>query len=126
MKDTIVLSNLGHTWIFDIDGTLVKHNGYLIDGFDTLLPGVQDFFNSNIRKEDYVILLTSRKKVYKNLTVSFLKKNGIRYDSIIFELPFGERVLINDCKPSGLKMSKSIDLKRDCFDFPNVIIDEEI
>ena len=33
----IVLSSLGHTWILDLDGTLVKHNGYKIDGADSLL-----------------------------------------------------------------------------------------
>ena len=39
-KNELLLSTLGHTWIFDLDGTIVKHNGYLIDGKDTLLPGV--------------------------------------------------------------------------------------
>lgn len=24
----IVISQLGHTWILDLDGTIVKHNGY--------------------------------------------------------------------------------------------------
>ena len=38
------LSTLPKTWIFDIDGTIVKHNGYKFDGFDTLLDGVKDFF----------------------------------------------------------------------------------
>ncbi len=29
----IEISSLAHTWILDIDGTLVKHNGNKIDGF---------------------------------------------------------------------------------------------
>lgn len=37
-------SSLNKTWILDVDGTLVKHNGYKIDGYDTLLDGVKDFF----------------------------------------------------------------------------------
>ncbi len=27
-----VVSSLAKTWIFDLDGTLLKHNGYKIDG----------------------------------------------------------------------------------------------
>ena len=29
--------------IFDLDGTLVKHNGYKLDGMDTLLEGVKEY-----------------------------------------------------------------------------------
>lgn len=115
MSNKLVLSSLGHTWFFDIDGTLVKHNGYKIDGKDTLLPGVKDFFK-NISRNDRVILVTSRKDDVKQMTIDFLRENEIRFDEIIFNLPYGERVLINDSKPSGLEMSKSINLSRDCFD----------
>ena len=51
-------SNLAKTWILDVDGTLVKHNGYKIDGYDTLLPGVVEFFGS-LPSEDKVVLLTA-------------------------------------------------------------------
>ena len=44
MKE-IRVSKLSKTWIFDIDGTLVKHNGYLVDGHDTLLAGAAEFIN---------------------------------------------------------------------------------
>ncbi len=27
-NNKLVLSPLGKTWLFDIDGTIVKHNGY--------------------------------------------------------------------------------------------------
>lgn len=36
------LSSLPHTWLIDIDGTLLKHNGYK-EGGDELLEGVLDF-----------------------------------------------------------------------------------
>ena len=39
----LTLSSLPHTWILDLDGTLVEHNGYKIYGKDRLLPGVRDF-----------------------------------------------------------------------------------
>lgn len=115
MSNKLELSTLGHTWIFDIDGTLVKHNGYKIDGYDTLLDGVSDFFKTEIRDIDYVLLVTSRTDEYKEKTIEFLNKNDIRFNNIIFNLPYGERILINDKKPSGLEMSKSINLDRDIF-----------
>ena len=121
MSDKLTLSSLGHTWIFDIDGTIVKHNGYKLDGYDTLLPGVKEFFTNEIRDEDIVILVTSRTNEYKKSTIEFLYNNDIKFDHIIFNLPFGERIIVNDEKPSGLEMSKSINLKRNFFDLTYVI-----
>ena len=114
MSNKLELSKLGHTWIFDIDGTLVKHNGYKIDGHDTLLDGVEEFFKS-IPNNDYIILVTSRTDEQKNSTIRFLQDNNIRFNNIIFNLPYGERILVNDKKPSGLEMSKAINLDRDDF-----------
>ena len=106
------MSSLPKTWILDLDGTIVKHNGYKIDGKDSLLSGAKELL-SQIQDEDYVIIVTSRKLEYKELTESFLQENNIRYDHIIFEAPYGERILINDNKPSGLKMAYAIDTDRD-------------
>ena len=50
----IHLSKLPKTWLIDVDGTLVKHNGYL-EGKDELLDGVIDFFEK-IPQQDKVIL----------------------------------------------------------------------
>ena len=60
-----ILSSLNHTWILDLDGTVVKHNGYKIDGEDTLLPGVREFFD-NLDVNDMVIFVTSREEQYRN------------------------------------------------------------
>ena len=110
--DNIVLSSLGHTWILDIDGTIVKHNGYKTEGEDAFLPGAEDFLKS-IPAQDMVVFLTSRTEEYRTLTENFLRSHGIRYDHIIFGAPYGERILINDDKPSGLKMSIAANLSRD-------------
>ena len=112
--EQIILSKLGHTWILDLDGTIVKHNGYKLDGVDTFLPGALEFLK-NISKEDMIIFITSRKSEYRELTESFLRDHGIRYDHIIFDAPYGERILMNDDKPSGLKMGMAINLTRDSF-----------
>ena len=75
--------NLSHTWFIDLDGSIVKHNGYIVD------------------------------KEFKKKTIEFLKKNKIRFNEIMFDLPYGERILINDIKPNqNLKTSISINLKR--------------
>ncbi|ABV33752.1 HAD family hydrolase [Pseudothermotoga lettingae] len=107
----LVLSNLPKTWLIDLDGTLVRHNGYL-SGEETLLPGVKEFFEK-IPKGDVIIILTSRDPKYKEQTEQFLKREGICYNHIIFGLPVGERILINDEKPGGLKTVYSVSLKRD-------------
>lgn len=108
----IEMSALPKTWILDLDGTIVKHNGYKIDGTDSLLEGV-DRLLSQIKENDMVIFITSRKKEYREMTERFLDEHEIRYDYIIYEAPYGERILVNDRKPSGLEMAYAISTKRD-------------
>ena len=105
---------LTHTWRIDLDGTIVKHNYYLSNNKDLFLKGVRVFLKK-IPKNDVIIFLTSRKKKFKKSTISFLLKNKVRFNSIIFDLPFGERILMNDIKPKNkLKTAMSINLIRDC------------
>ena len=111
MKNIKLSKNLNHTWFIDLDGTIVNHNGYLA-GNDTLLRGVQSFFKK-IPKKDIIIITTSRDKKNSKQIINFLKKNKIKFDKIIFNLPYGERILINDIKPKNrLLTAKSINLKR--------------
>lgn len=108
------LSDLEKTWIIDIDGVIFEHNGYFNlkrNELEKPLPGVREFFK-RISKEDYVILLTGRNVKYRNLTLKSLKKYGIRFNAILFDLPKGERILINDSKPDGLKTAYAVSLKR--------------
>lgn len=108
-----ISKNLNHTWLIDLDGTIVKHNYYLSNNKDLFLKGVRVFLKK-IPKNDVIIFLTSRKKKFKKSTISFLLKNKVRFNSIIFDLPFGERILMNDIKPKNkLKTAISINLKRD-------------
>ena len=105
-------SPLSKTWILDIDGTLVKHNGYKIDGHDTLLDGVKEFFKK-LSSDDKVVLLTARKEEYLPALKDFLAKNNIRYDVLLTDMPMGERILANDRKPSGLDMAFAVNKNRD-------------
>ena len=115
MERELVLSTLPHTWIFDIDGTIVKHNGYLTAEGDTLLDGVAEFF-ANIPEKDMIILVTARTSDVRDITEKFLAANNIRYDHIIFDAPVGERIIINDNKPSGLVMAYAVERTRDKWD----------
>ena len=112
MEKEIVLSTLPHTWIFDIDGTLVKHNGYLTEEGDTLLEGAAEFLES-IPEKDMIIFLTARPSSVRDITEKFLAEKNIRYDHIIFDAPVGERIVINDNKPSGLVMAYAVERTRD-------------
>ena len=120
MGDTLVLSTLPKTWVFDLDGTLLKHNGYKIDGMDTILPGAMEYLMT-IPVEDKIVIFTSRTDEYKQMTLEFLKDNDIRYDEILFNMPMGERIIVNDRKPSGLDMSVAINIDRDKLCLPKII-----
>jgi hypothetical protein len=105
-----------------LDGTIVKHNGYKIDGYDTLLDGALEFLQS-IPGGDMVVFITSRLPEYKGVTEAFLAQHNIRYDYVIYNAPHGERILVNDRKPSGLNTAIAVSTPRDRFDGIEVKID---
>lgn len=73
---------------------------------------MKEFF-SKIPDDDMIILVTSRKSDEKLRLEKFMKANGLRYSHIIFDAPMGERILVNDDKPSGLKCAYAINKRRD-------------
>ena len=124
MSTNLVLSPLPHTWIFDVDGTICVHNGYK-NGGDVILEGVKELL-SQIPYEDMIVLLTSRKAEEKENLIKFMKDNNLRYNHIIFDAPMGERILINDDKPSGLKCAIAVNKVRDADLNMQLSIDESI
>lgn len=125
MRSDIVLSRLGHTWLIDLDGCVFSHNGHL-RGEDQLLPGVAEFWTS-IPTNDTIILLTSRTEEHAEQTERSLERYALRYDRVVYGLPYGERIVINDAKPSGLVTASAIVLDRDrgMVDL-NIRIDDEL
>ena len=124
-KQQLRISPLGHSWILDFDGTLVEHNGYKT-GDDKFLPGAKEFLQS-IPKDDFVLIMTAREKEAKEKTVKFLNDNGIRFNEILFEMPMGERILINDDKPSELRSAYAITPTRNQgLENLDVIVDENL
>lgn len=118
----LVLSPLGHTWILDLDGTIMKHNGYKLDGEDSFLPGAIEFLHG-IPETDMIVILTSRSEEYRDATLKTLEREGVRFDHIIFGAPYGERILVNDCKPSGLVTGLAVNTQRDVWSGIRVEID---
>ena len=108
------ISPMPKTWILDLDGTLLVHDGPYIMGKDEFLPGAQEFLES-IPKRDMIIFLTARSDYEKPHTMRFLKENNVRYDHIIFNAGEGERIMINDMKPDGLVTAYAVNTVRDRF-----------
>lgn len=119
------VSPLQKCWLLDLDGTIVKHNGYLLDGHDTLLEGAAEFFRG-LSPADTVIILTARTEEYREMTEQFLKDAGIRYDRILYNMPMGERILVNDSKPSGLKTAYAVCPERNVFMQDAFLVDEKL
>ena len=107
----LVMSPLGHTWLIDLDGCVLSHNGHL-SGKDRVLESARDFL-ATLPATDKIILLSARDESFRKTTSAFLTREGIRFDLMIFGLPHGERILINDKKPSGLDTAIAINLIRD-------------
>jgi hypothetical protein len=89
----------------DIDGTLVEHTGNIIDNLYTKesLKNVKSTI-SNWDKLNYMIILTTgRCESVREQTEKQLLSAGVVYDQLIMGLPNGDRVLINDKKPNGIR-----------------------
>jgi hydroxymethylpyrimidine pyrophosphatase-like HAD family hydrolase len=104
------LSTLSHTWFFDLDGTILNHNAH-VGGQDSLLDGVKELWKT-IPEDDFIIITTGRTEQYRKSTLDFLKENGIRYNLALFDLPLGERIVVNDIKDSGLKCAIAWNVER--------------
>lgn len=120
----IVLSALPHTWLLDLDGTVLEHNGYMKSTGERVLEASMKFLES-IPAHDMIIFLTSRAPSLAEATEVLLKNHAIRFDRIIYGVPFGERILVNDRKPSGLPTSVAINVQRDSGIEYAIVIDPE-
>lgn len=110
MADELNLSSLKKTWFIDLDGTILVHNNNVNEKEDQIILKSIEFLKSI--QDDYIVFTTSRNTEHKNKTEYFLMKNNIKFDMIIYDLPYGERILINDNKSSGLITAYAFPLER--------------
>ena len=93
------------TWFIDIDGTILKHrndneievSSHEKEDGEELLPGVLEFFKTILHQ--HIILTTARLVRHSKHTEKALERLGVTWDTIIYNLGSGERVLVNDIKP---------------------------
>ena len=107
------VSRLPKTWFVDIDGVIVKHNAHLESGeSQPFLDGAQDFF-VNINSSDTLVITTARSMEDSRMVVDMVQALVDCRVEVIPNLGNGERILINDIKPSGLKTAIAVNTKRD-------------
>jgi hypothetical protein len=107
----LTLSELPKVWIVDLDGVVFRHNAYL-GGEDEVLDGAVGFW-AQIAPDDVVVVMTGRPESERVRTLDLLARLGLRVDRAMFGLPLGERVVVNDAKPSGLPTAHAVNLPRD-------------
>jgi hypothetical protein len=97
------LDFLPKTIICDIDGCIFKHMGGLCamqSENSILLAGVKDKFDEWDKKAYKIVLLTGRKESMRTITENQLRSHGLFWDFLVMGATRGQRVLINDLKPS--------------------------
>jgi hypothetical protein len=111
------LDALPKTIICDIDGCILKHMGNLYKiqiESPILLNGVKEKFDEWEKKAYKIILLTGRKESMREITEIQLKSQGLFWDVLIMGATRGQRVLINDLKPScDTPTAYAVNLQRD-------------
>ena len=103
------------TIVCDIDGCVLQHHGTLGDitkGPAKLLPGVEKMFNEWNDHSCFIVLLTGRKESARQFTETQLREVGLFWDVLIMGATRGERILVNDKKPSGYHTARAINLDR--------------
>lgn len=104
------------TIISDIDGCIFRQVQNLYElghRSPEILPGVIEKFQEWHEKGYYIILVTARPESCRSLTINHLDHYGLCYHQLIMGVGRGERVLINDIKPSnGELRARAINIER--------------
>jgi len=93
------------TIFIDIDGTILKQLPSLYDiainhKEQYVLPGVIEKFEHWKNCGHCIVITTSRPESLRKITEEQLSSLGIIFDQILFGLPHGERVVVNNSKNS--------------------------
>lgn len=116
------------TLFVDLDGTLVINSGQYTKpgwgdtaGIDKNIETINALHSTG---KVEVIITTSRKESFREVTVKQLERLGVKYDQIIFGLVHGKRIVINDyAKTNPYKSCDAINLKRNSDDLAEMLED---
>ena len=116
------------TIFIDLDGVLVLNSGQFTQPYWGTTEGIADNIDVLNRLHDtgrvHVVITTARKESHREATLQQLEKCGVKYDSIIFGLPHGKRIVVNDYAPSNpFKSCDSINIRRNSTDLKEMLED---
>jgi len=114
------------TFFIDIDGVLVENSAEFFSpywgdtsGITENIEIINKLFDSG---KSQIILTTSRKQKYKEVTEQQLAKNGVKYHQIIFDLLSSKRIIINDYSNTNkFKSCDSINIKRNSKELGDIL-----
>jgi len=115
-KDWDLFREKHATYFVDIDGVLVKNSAKFTHPrwgeSDPILENIKTINELYLSGKSRIILTTSRSK--SDATLKQLKKHGVLYHDIIFNLPHAKRILINDFSTTNkYRTAEAINIERD-------------
>jgi len=113
----------------DIDGTILYHHCEGLDGQvlreTKMLEGTIEKLREWDAAGHNIILVTGRRESLRGATVFELNKLGLYFDKLIMGIGGGDRILINDRKPTGRNTAYSYNLNRNS-GIKNIDIEESV
>jgi hypothetical protein len=116
------------TIFVDLDGVLVLNSAQYTQPYWGTTEGIDDNIAVLNRLHDtgrvHVVITTARHESHRKVTLRQLERCGVKYDSIIFGLPHGKRIVVNDYAPSNpFKSADSINIRRNSTDLKEMLED---
>lgn len=114
------------TVFVDLDGVLVENSGEHFKPLWGTTKGIKENIEIMNRLFDSgkvrIVITTSRKHKYSNITEQQLEQEGIKYHSIIYDLAHSRRIIVNDySKTNPYKSCDAINIKRNSSDLKDML-----
>ncbi|MBS0209192.1 MAG: hypothetical protein JSS27_09580 [Planctomycetes bacterium] len=114
------------TLFIDVDGTLVKNSGEFFAPMWGSTAGIRENIQVTNRLFDsgkvQIILTTSRKEEFRDVTLAQLQREGVKFHQILFGLNHGKRVVVNDyAKTNPFKSCDAVNIARDSTDLNEML-----
>lgn len=114
------------TLFVDLDGVLVLNSAQYTDprwgSTEAIEENVEVLNRLHETGRVHLVVTTARNEGFRELTIAQLDRIGLRYDDIIFGLPHGKRIVVNDYAPSNpYKSCDSINIRRNSTDLKEML-----